>query len=86
MDCKRIGFDAVINYKSHDLDAQLAKHTADGIDLYFENTGGSIQILIVERMNAHGCVKVCGLIADDDKQVDCQTININKAFGIFNSP
>ncbi|MBA6256491.1 MULTISPECIES: NADP-dependent oxidoreductase [unclassified Colwellia] len=64
-----LGFDAAINYKSDDLDAQLAKHAVDGIDLYFENTGGPIQHLIFERMNAHGRVIVCGLIADYNKQV-----------------
>lgn len=64
-----LGFDAAINYKSDDLDGQLAKHAVDGIDLYFENTGGPIQSLIVDRMNAHGRVVVCGLIADYDKEV-----------------
>ncbi|NQZ51841.1 MAG: NADP-dependent oxidoreductase [Moritella sp.] len=64
-----LGFDAAINYKSDDLDAQLALHAADGIDLYFENTGGPIQNLIIERMNPHGRVMVCGLIADYNKQV-----------------
>nr|ABY56068.1 predicted NADP-dependent oxidoreductase [uncultured bacterium pFosPlaG] len=64
-----LGFDAAINYKSDDLDGQLARHAANGIDLYFENTGGPIQNLIVERMNAHGRVVVCGLIADYDKEL-----------------
>ncbi|QFI38109.1 NADP-dependent oxidoreductase [Moritella marina ATCC 15381] len=59
-----LGFDAAINYKSDDLDAQLAEHAADGIDMYFENTGGAIQSLIIDRMNPHGRVMVCGLIAD----------------------
>lgn len=59
-----LGFDAAINYKSTDLDAQLAKYAPKGIDLFFENTGGEIQPLILERINAHGRVIVCGLIAD----------------------
>ncbi|MFT7683448.1 MAG: NADPH-dependent curcumin reductase CurA [Moritella dasanensis] len=64
-----LGFDAAINYKSDDLDAQLAEHAADGIDLYFENTGGAIQSLIIDRMNPHGRVMVCGLIADYANEV-----------------
>lgn len=64
-----LGFDGAINYKSDDLDGQLAKLAPDGIDLYFENTGGPIQSLIVERMNAHGRIVVCGLIADYSKEV-----------------
>jgi NADPH-dependent curcumin reductase CurA len=64
-----LGFDGAINYKSDDLDGQLAKLAPNGIDLYFENTGGTIQSLIIERMNAHGRVMVCGLIADYSKEV-----------------
>lgn len=62
-----LGFDAAINYKSEDLDDQLAKLAPQGFDIYFENTGGPIQNLIVERMNAHGRVVVCGMIADYSK-------------------
>lgn len=64
-----LGFDGAINYKTGDLDDQLTKLTADGIDLYFENTGGPIQNLVIDRMNAHGRVVVCGMIADYDKAV-----------------
>lgn len=64
-----LGFDGAINYKTGDLRDQLTKLTPDGIDLYFENTGGPIQSLVVERMNAHGRVVVCGMIADYDKEV-----------------
>ncbi|PWW34501.1 hypothetical protein DFO83_11128 [Idiomarina loihiensis] len=64
-----LGFDGAINYKTDDLRDQLTKLTPDGVDLYFENTGGPIQNLVVERMNAHGRVVVCGMIADYDKEV-----------------
>jgi len=64
-----LGFDAAINYKSDDLDAQLAEAAPNGIDLFFENTAGPIQSLIVDRMNAHGRVMVCGLIANYAKDV-----------------
>lgn len=64
-----LGFDAAINYKSDDLDAQLATTAPNGIDLFFENTGGPIQHLIFDRINAHGRVIVCGLIADYDNEV-----------------
>ncbi|MCK7458912.1 NADP-dependent oxidoreductase [Idiomarina aminovorans] len=64
-----LGFDGAINYKGGDLDDQLTKLTPDGIDLYFENTGGPIQNRVIDRMNAHGRVVVCGMIADYDKAV-----------------
>ncbi len=59
-----LGFDGAIDYKSEDLETQLADLTPNGIDIFFENTGGEIQSLIVNRMNAHGRVAVCGLISE----------------------
>jgi len=59
-----LGFDAAINYKSADLKKQIRTATPEGIDLYFENTGGPIQHLVFERMNAHGRIMVCGMISD----------------------
>lgn len=62
-----LGFDGAINYKSDELDTQLAALVPEGIDLFFENTGGHIQHLIYNRMNEHGRIVVCGLIADYEK-------------------
>ena len=59
-----LGFDKAINYKSDDLAKQLADATPDGVDLYFENTGGPVQHITYNRMNAHGRIIVCGMIAD----------------------
>lgn len=63
-----LGFDGAINYKTDDLSSKLKELTPDGIDLYFENTGGPIQHHVVQQMNAHGRVVVCGMIADYDKE------------------
>lgn len=59
-----LGFDKGINYKSADLARQIADATPDGVDLYFENTGGPVQHITFNRMNAHGRIVVCGMIAD----------------------
>jgi NADPH-dependent curcumin reductase CurA len=59
-----LGFDGAINYKTDDLESRLAELTPDGVDVFFENTGGPIQQLIFDRMNAHGRIVVCGMIAD----------------------
>jgi len=59
-----LGFDGAIDYKADGMKEKLAELTPDGIDVYFENTGGPIQHLVFERMNAHGRVAVCGMIAD----------------------
>jgi len=64
-----LGFDGAINYKSDNLLQQLSELTPDGIDVYFENTGGDIQQHVYNRMNAHGRIAVCGMIADYTKIV-----------------
>ncbi|TWX66431.1 NADP-dependent oxidoreductase [Colwellia sp. C1TZA3] len=63
-----LGFDGAINYKTDNLAEKLAELTPNGVDVYFENTGGPIQHHVFERMNAHGRIVVCGLIADYPKQ------------------
>ena len=59
-----LGFDKAINYKSDELARQLATATPDGVDIYFENTGGAVQHITFGRMNVHGRIVVCGMIAD----------------------
>ena len=62
-----LGFDGAVNYKTDDIAAKLDELTPNGIDVYFENTGGPIQHHVFARMNAHGRIVVCGLIADYPK-------------------
>jgi NADPH-dependent curcumin reductase CurA len=52
------------NYKTDDVASKLAEFTPNGVDIYFENTGGPIQNHVFERMNAHGRIVVCVKIAD----------------------
>jgi NADPH-dependent curcumin reductase CurA len=59
-----LGFDGAIDYKADGIKEKLEALTPDGIDVYFENTGGPIQHHVFERMNAHGRIAVCGMIAD----------------------
>lgn len=62
-----LGFDAAIDYKAHGHSKSLAmalKHAApQGIDGHFENVGGMILDAVMLRMNAHGRIAVCGMIA-----------------------
>jgi NADPH-dependent curcumin reductase CurA len=61
---EELGFDGAINYKADDLGARLAELAPNGIDMYFENTGGPIQQHVIDNMNAHGRIVVCGMISD----------------------
>jgi NADPH-dependent curcumin reductase CurA len=62
--CSELGFDGAINYKTDDIPAKLDELAPQGVDIYFENTGGPIQNAVFDRMNAHGRIVVCGMIAD----------------------
>jgi NADPH-dependent curcumin reductase CurA len=63
-----LGFDAAINYKHPDWKAQLLSATPKGVDINFENVGGEIMQAVLDRMNLHGRVVLCGLISSYTKQ------------------
>jgi len=61
-----LGFDAAINYKTEGLRQALEEHCPDGIDVYFDNTGGEILEAALFRMNLHGRVVCCGVVSQYD--------------------
>jgi len=63
-----LGFDAALNYKHPDWKQQLAAATPNGVDINFENVGGEVMQAVLDRMNLHGRVVVCGLISGYTKQ------------------
>lgn len=63
-----LGFDAAINYKHPDWKEQLAAATPNGIDMDFENVGGEVMQAVLDRMNLHGRVVLCGLISGYTRQ------------------
>jgi NADPH-dependent curcumin reductase CurA len=63
-----LGFDAAINYKLADWKEKLAAATPNGIDIDFENVGGPVMQAVLDRMNLHGRVVLCGLISGYARQ------------------
>jgi len=67
-----LGFDACVDYKQHkdagSLSKALKQACPNGIDGYFENVGGMVLDAVLSRMNAHGRIAVCGMIAGYDGQ------------------
>jgi NADPH-dependent curcumin reductase CurA len=57
------GFDHAFNYKTADALAELRKATPEGIDVYFENVGGSQLEAALTHMRLNGRIPVCGMIA-----------------------
>ena len=60
---EELGFDAAINYKTADLESAIAQACPDGIDVYFDNVGGSILDAVLTKINLHARIPLCGLIS-----------------------
>ena len=58
-----LGYDACISHYDDDMAEQLAALCPDGIDVYFENVGGSSWEAVMPLLNTFARVPVCGLIA-----------------------
>ena len=58
-----LGFDACIDHRSPDFKQQLASACPKGIDVYFENVGGTVFDAVLPLLNTKARVPVCGLIA-----------------------
>jgi len=58
-----LGYDACISHLDKDMARQLAAACPDGIDVYFENVGGSVWEAVMPLLNNFARVPICGLIA-----------------------
>jgi NADPH-dependent curcumin reductase CurA len=58
-----LGFDACIDYKAGQLEADLAAATPDGVDAIFENVGGAVLDAALARTNPFARIALCGMIA-----------------------
>lgn len=60
---EELGFDHAFNYKTV-TDIKGAIHSVvKGIDCFFDNVGGELSLNIMECMNKHGRIAVCGSIS-----------------------
>lgn len=60
---RELGFDAAINRRDADWREQLAAACPKGVDVNFENAGGPILEAVLDLMNLHGRVILCGMIS-----------------------
>jgi NADPH-dependent curcumin reductase CurA len=58
-----LGFDAAIDYKAGGLSHEIKKACPNGIDVYFDNTGGDVLAIALARMNLWGRVVCCGNVS-----------------------
>jgi len=60
---EHLGYDVCLDHRDPDLAAELATLTPQGVDCYFENVGGKVLEAVLPRMNVHGRIALCGMVA-----------------------
>ncbi|MEZ5571824.1 MAG: NADP-dependent oxidoreductase [Halioglobus sp.] len=58
-----LGYDACVSHYDKDMATQLAAACPEGIDVYFENVGGSSWEAVMPLLNNFARVPICGLIS-----------------------
>ena len=56
-------FDAAIDYKREDIGAQLSELCPNGIDVFFDNVGGTVLNEVLARINLKARIVLCGSIS-----------------------
>ena len=59
----QFGFDACVNYKAEGWRDALAAALPEGLDCFFDNTGGELLEAAIGQLRPYGRVALCGLIA-----------------------
>lgn len=60
-----LGLDAAFNHRTvASMDAAIAQHCPEGIDIDFENVGGATLQAILDHINHHGRIIMCGTISE----------------------
>lgn len=65
---EQAGCDAVIDYKSENVGDALKKLAPDGVDCFFDNTGGPILSEVMLQANNYARIAICGIISTYNDQ------------------
>ncbi|WP_110655344.1 NADP-dependent oxidoreductase [Salinicola halimionae] len=58
-----LGFDACIDHRADDFEAQLKAACDAGVDVYYENVGGKVFDAVLPLLNTSARIPVCGVVA-----------------------
>ncbi len=61
-----LGADAGIDYRNEDVGARLDELAPQGVDVFFDNVGGELLDVVLERLRMGGRVSICGAISQYD--------------------
>lgn len=60
---EELGFDSAVNYKSESFRSQLKAACPEGVDIYFDNVGGTVSDNVLSLINDGARLPICGQIA-----------------------
>lgn len=63
---KEAHFDAAINYKTEDVGIRLSELCPNGINVFFDNVGGTVLNEVLARINLKARIVLCGSISRSD--------------------
>lgn len=61
---EKLGCHATINYRDENVNEALAKVAPDGVDIFFDNVGGSILDSVLLHLNRYARIICCGRISE----------------------
>jgi len=64
---EELGLDGAIDYREGGLEAAIAKHFPNGVDLFFDNVGGPTLDAVLANMAQRCRIVICGAIAQYDE-------------------
>ena len=62
----KLGFDKVINYKTQDVQKEIASFAPQGITGYFDNVGGRVTDAVLMNARNNAGFAICGSISEYD--------------------
>jgi NADPH-dependent curcumin reductase CurA len=60
---EELGFDVAIDYKNSDVRKELKAAAPDGVNVYFDNVGGSILEAVLGRLARNARIVICGAVS-----------------------
>ena len=80
----KLNFDVAINYKTTNVEEEIKKACPDGVDYFFDNTGGDLADIIKKQLTKSGRVTRCGIIANYNKTGWNQSQQFSGQFSVHN--